>query len=60
MLGVPIPDISTPSVSSISDSEREYSEISPYEAAALHRREENQKLIESLELIEVKHSFVHP
>ena len=48
-----IPDVSTPSVTSISDSESEYSEISPYEAAALQRREENRNLLESLGLIKV-------
>ena len=53
MLDVSIPDVSTPSVSSISDSKSECSEISPYEAAALQRREENRQLIESLGLIKV-------
>ena len=53
MLDVSIPDVSTPSVSSISDSESECSKISLYEATALRRREENRQLIESLGLIKV-------
>lgn len=46
-----MPDVSTPSVTSESDSE--ISEISSYEAAALRRQDENRKLLESLGLIKV-------
>ena len=48
-----MPDLSPPSV--ISDSGSDISDISPYEAAAIWRREENCQLLVSLGLLQVNH-----